>query len=60
LDWIDGDDTLFEQAPLEKLASSNQLSVFQHGGFFQPVDTIRELHYLEELWSHDAAPWKVW
>jgi glucose-1-phosphate cytidylyltransferase len=60
LEWIDGDDTLFEQAPLEKLATSNQLSVFEHGGFFQPVDTIRELHLLEELWANGSAPWKVW
>ena len=60
LDWIDGDSTLLEQAPLEKLASSDQLTVYRHDGFFQPVDTIRELHHLEELWSRGVAPWKVW
>ncbi len=60
LEDIDGDDTLFEQGPLGRLADSGQLSVYQHPGFFQPVDTIRELHYLEELWSTGSAPWKIW
>jgi glucose-1-phosphate cytidylyltransferase len=60
LDYIEGDDTLFEQGPLGKLADSEQLSVYRHHGFFQPVDTLRELHHLEDLWSHGAAPWKVW
>lgn len=60
LDYIDGDSTLFEQGPLGNLAKLGQLSVFAHLGFFQPVDTIRELHLLEELWSQGSAPWKVW
>jgi glucose-1-phosphate cytidylyltransferase len=60
LDTIDGDDTLFEQGPLGELATSDQLSVYLHDGFFQPVDTIRELHLLEELWSNGSAPWKIW
>jgi glucose-1-phosphate cytidylyltransferase len=60
LDRIEGDATLFEQGPLGELAKSNQLSVFRHTGFFQPVDTIRELHLLEDMWSEGAAPWKVW
>jgi glucose-1-phosphate cytidylyltransferase len=45
---------------LGDLARSGQLSVYRHQGFFQPVDTIRELHLLEEQWSGGAAPWKVW
>ena len=60
LDQIEGDDTLFEQGPLGALAAHNQLSVFRHEGFFQPVDTIRELQLLEEHWNSGIAPWKVW
>jgi len=59
LDHIEGDETLFEQAPLEWLASSGELSVFLHHGFWQPVDTLRELHVLESLWATGNAPWKV-
>jgi glucose-1-phosphate cytidylyltransferase len=60
LDAIEGDATLFEQGPLGDLAKSGQLSVHRHNGFFQPVDTLRELQLLEELWSAGSAPWKVW
>ncbi len=60
LEEIEGDETLFEQGPLGNLANSGQLSVFRHPGFFQPVDTIRELHHLEELWSGGSPPWKTW
>jgi glucose-1-phosphate cytidylyltransferase len=60
LNGIEGDDTLFEQGPLGALAASGELSVFKHPGFFQPVDTVRELHQLEELWQSGEAPWKVW
>ncbi len=60
LDGIEGDDTLFEQGPLGDLADAGQLSAYRHRGFFQPVDTIRELQLLEELWADGAAPWKVW
>jgi glucose-1-phosphate cytidylyltransferase len=60
LDMIDGDSTVFEQAPLTSLASDGQLSVFRHDGFFQPVDTLRDLQRLEELWSGGSAPWKIW
>ena len=60
LEGIDGDGTLFEQGPLGDLAASGQLSVFKHAGFFQPVDTLRELHQLEELWQSGAAPWRTW
>jgi glucose-1-phosphate cytidylyltransferase len=60
LDQIEGDDTLFEQGPLQQLAESGQLSVYRHHGFFQPVDTIRELQHLEDLWTRGDPPWKVW
>ena len=60
LDWIDGDETLFEQGPLGSLATAGQLSVFKHRGFFQPVDTIRELRLLEDSWDSGDAPWKSW
>jgi len=60
LDGIAGDETLLEQGPLVELAKNDQLSAFRHEGFFQPVDTIRELQLLEEIWSSGSAPWKVW
>jgi glucose-1-phosphate cytidylyltransferase len=59
LDTIDGDETLFEQGPLGQLADSGELSVFLHHGFWQPVDTLRELHILEALWASGEAPWRV-
>lgn len=60
LDYIDGDETSWEQAPLERLAASDELRCFRHRGFWQPMDTIREKHMLERLWEQGAAPWKVW
>lgn len=59
-DYIDGDDTVWEQQPLKKLAASGQLSAYQHGGFWQAMDTLREKNLLEELWSSGQAPWKTW
>ena len=60
LDQIQGDETLLEQGPLGNLARAGQLSVHRHAGFFQPVDTLRELHLLDELWTQGSAPWKIW
>lgn len=60
LDYIDGDETPLEAAPLERLTREGQLMAFQHPGFWQPMDTLREKHYLEDLWSAGRAPWKVW
>jgi glucose-1-phosphate cytidylyltransferase len=60
LDRIEGDNTLFEQGPLGNLAAAGELSAYRHHGFFQPMDTLRELHHLEELWTDGSAPWKVW
>lgn len=60
IDLVAGDDTLWEKEPLETLASSRQLSAFKHSGFWQPMDTLRDKNYLEELWNKGEAPWKVW
>lgn len=60
LDLIDGDDTSFEWKPMEELARLGQLMAFQHPGFFQPMDNIRDKSQLEELWETDQAPWKIW
>jgi glucose-1-phosphate cytidylyltransferase len=59
-DYIKDASTLWEKEPLETLAKSNELSVYRHGGFWQPMDTLREKNYLEELWASNQAPWKLW
>ncbi len=59
-DYIEGDGTPFEGEPMQKLASDGQLMAFQHEGFFQPMDTIRDRNILENLWASGKAPWKVW
>ncbi len=60
IDYIDGDETIWERAPLETLATERQLSVFKHSGFWAPMDTMRDRDYLEELWKSGDAPWKTW
>lgn len=60
IDYIDGDDTVFEQDPLRNLAHAGQLSAYKHPGFWQPMDTLRDRNLLEKLWSDGKAPWKVW
>jgi len=60
LNYIDDDFTGWEQQPLEKLAKEGELSVYKHQGFWQPMDTLRDKNYLEELWSAGKAPWKIW
>lgn len=60
IDLIDDDKTIWELEPLSMLASKNQLVAFQHEGFFQPMDTLREKKFLEEMWLSGKAPWKVW
>ena len=61
LDYIkEGDGTVWEKAPLENLAKDGQLAAFRHYGFWQPMDTLRDKAYLEELWAQDKAPWKTW
>lgn len=60
LELIEGDQTIWEQEPLETLARTGELSAFRHEGFWQPMDTLRDKNYLEELWQSGKAPWKVW
>jgi glucose-1-phosphate cytidylyltransferase len=60
IDLIKDDSTTWEREPLETLAEAGQLSAYQHHGFWQPMDTLRDKQYLEELWSSGKAPWKVW
>ena len=60
VDYIGGDETIFERDPLERLAADGQLMAYRHSGFFYAMDTFREYQHLNELWSRKAAPWKVW
>ncbi len=55
-----GDDVVWEQQPLMQLAEDGQLMAFEHHGFWQPMDTLRDKHHLEELWASGKAPWKTW
>jgi len=60
LGYLGGDDAVWEQAPLQGLAEDGQLMAFEHQGFWQPMDTLRDKHLLEELWATGKAPWKKW
>ena len=60
LQRITGDDCVWEQEPLNALAFDNNLMAFIHQGFWQPMDTVREMAYLQELWDIGKAPWKTW
>ncbi len=60
LDYIEGDGTLWEKDPLERLARDGELAAYRHHGFWQPMDTLRDKRTLEELWDGGAAPWKRW
>lgn len=60
LDRITDAGTIWEREPLEGLAKDGQLNAFQHDGFWQPMDTLREKRMLEDLWANNKAPWKVW
>ena len=58
--YLDGDDTIFERTPMQRLAAEGQLKSFYHDGFWQCMDTQREMKKLEELWQSGKAPWKIW
>ena len=58
--YLDGDETVFEQGPMQRLAAEGQLKSFYHDGFWQCMDTQREMKKLEELWQSGKAPWKIW
>jgi glucose-1-phosphate cytidylyltransferase len=60
LDYIEGDQSSWEGAPLSQLAALGQMMAFEHRGFWQPMDTLREKNILEELWVSGKAPWKIW
>jgi glucose-1-phosphate cytidylyltransferase len=60
IDLIDGDETSWEGQPLTRLASDGEIMAFDHHGFWQPMDTLRDKTYLEELWDSGKAPWKIW
>ncbi len=60
LNLIDGDQTVWEADPLTQLVEMKQIMAFEHRGFWQPMDTLREKKLLEDLWASDKAPWKLW
>jgi glucose-1-phosphate cytidylyltransferase len=60
LDLIDGDSSSWEGSPLTQLSKTKEIMAFEHSGFWQPMDTLREKNMLEELWASGSAPWKVW
>lgn len=59
-DFISGEQEYFENAPLEKLSTKDQLSVYQHEGFWSAMDTLKDQRYLDDLWQSGEAPWRVW
>jgi glucose-1-phosphate cytidylyltransferase len=60
LDYIDGDGSIWERTPMERLAADGEIMAFKHNGFWQPMDTLRDKQKLEELWERGEAPWKIW
>lgn len=60
LEHIDGDDTVWERQPLERLADRGELHAYRHEGFWHPMDTLRDRHVLEDLWESGKAPWAGW
>lgn len=60
IDYIDSDDTAWEQRPLKDIALKGELMAYEHKDFWQPMDTLREKNLLEELWESGKAPWKNW
>ena len=60
LNHLENDSTIWEQQPLQRLAADGQLMAYEHHGFWQPMDTLRDKTYLEDLWASGKAPWKSW
>ena len=60
IEYVEGDQTLWEREPMERLAKDGNLSAYLHRGFWQPLDTLRDKNLLNELWDSGKAPWKVW
>ena len=60
LDYIDGDATIWEREPLQRLAEEGRLAAYRHSGYWQNMDTLRDKLVLEQQWDSGAAPWKTW
>ena len=60
LEDISGDQSVWEREPLEKLSNSLEIAAYKHNGFWQPMDTLRDLQLLNDLWNSNSAPWKIW
>ena len=60
MDYIAGDETLWEKEPMENLARDGQMASYLHHGFWRPMDTLRDKINLEDLWNSGKAPWKTW
>ena len=60
IELIEGDDIPWESAPMMSLASQGEMMAYEHDGFWQPMDTLREKNMLEDLWASGKAPWKIW
>jgi glucose-1-phosphate cytidylyltransferase len=60
IDYVDGDDTIWEREPVERLARDGQLMGYQHVGFWSCMDTLKEKNMLEDLWATGESPWKIW
>jgi len=58
--YIDGDDTVWEREPLERLTQDQELVAYRHSGFWKAMDTLRDKIELENLWKSNKASWKVW
>lgn len=59
-DYIEGDNTVFEQEPLQNLAKDGELYTYKHKGFWRPMDTLRDKNLLQNLWETNNAPWRIW
>jgi glucose-1-phosphate cytidylyltransferase len=60
IDFVEGDNSIWEREPMERLARDGQLAAYFHRGFWQPMDTLRDKNHLEELWASGRPPWKIW
>jgi glucose-1-phosphate cytidylyltransferase len=56
----DGDSTVWEQAPMEQIASNGEMKAYKHDGFWRPMDTLKDKHDLNDMWDKNNAPWKTW
>jgi glucose-1-phosphate cytidylyltransferase len=60
LDYISGDEAIWEREAVRRLAHDGQLAGYRHSGFWSCMDTLKEKNYLEELWTTGRAPWRIW